>query len=853
MNASSESASPAGVERSPGAGRPRTRIRRTPLGSAAIQIGVSLFVVATVTAPLAAGAVHRSTLALVMILAGLAIGLWWIGIRLEGQEVRVDWAVLLPVVFLLIPVLQSIPIPIALRAILDSNGTLLLREHAMSSPSSWPLSLDPPSTRAYIGKAAAALAIFVMAYHLASGQRRRYLTMRAIAVAGIAATVIGFGHKIFSVPRIYGALISTHRTLLVGPFVNANHTAELLELAAFACLACSFQRPTALNRAGWMTGMVLCVGGAAATLSRGAVLAMTAAALVFGFLYYRAREDRDPRSKRIALLWAGASLALVLLAGAALGGEQLVARFRWDNPGGDVRFRVWRDSFSVISAHPWGIGRGAFDRVFPVYRTIKTVFPSRFAFAENHFLQILIDSGWVAFGLVCGTAAFVVLRLARSGRRDRIQAALVAGLLAVLVHNTVDFGLETLGVLLPFMAVLGTALGRSAPEGQRTLVRRWPIATAVAGGIIIGLGSIAHGSYDDFDAVLKRTSAPAERRQVLVRAQSVHPIDYYYALQYARLEPIRGPTGGASPRFRALNRALALCQVCEPVHVEVAQNLWALGLRKQALLEWKTAVDIQPKLLPQALGELFSNGAKGEELAALAVSDPRRMIEIATFLSSMSRLEEAATVLDQAEALGVAQNEVLLMRAQLELKAGNTDAAATTLARAHAANIRDVRLALLDAQLTIDRRGAEGADRALAILEDVAAGNPNDLGLQRMRLDLVVRFEKWQASERALEGFKQALYHSGGSVAEAQIAAARIHARLARWTTALGEFRIALSDQANNPGLWVEYAGAAEAAGRLPTAREAYAQAARLSPNDPAIVAATKRLQDRLRQESSNW
>ena len=29
---------------------------------------------------------------------------------------------------------------------------------------------------------------------------------------------------------------STARTLLVGPFVNANHTAELLELAAFTCL-----------------------------------------------------------------------------------------------------------------------------------------------------------------------------------------------------------------------------------------------------------------------------------------------------------------------------------------------------------------------------------------------------------------------------------------------------------------------------------------------------------------------------------------------------------------------------------------------------------------------------------------
>ena len=42
--------------------------------------------------------------------------------------------------------------------------------------------------------------------------------------------------------------------------------------------------------------------------------------------------------------------------------------------------------------------------------------------------------------------------------------------------------------------------------------------------------------------------------------------------------------------------------------------------------------------------------------------------------------------------------------------------------------------------------------------------------------------------------------------------------------------------------LWMEYGKAAEAAGRYPTAREAYFEAERLSPTDPGIGAALKAL-----------
>ena len=177
------------------------------------------------------------------------------------------------------------------------------------------------------------------------------------------------------------------------------------------------------------------------------------------------------------------------------------------------------------------------------------------------------------------------------------------GCSAITVHNLVDFGLETLGVLLPFMAVLGTVLGRLRPPNDAApFWRGWPSRAIACGGLFVGTVPVAHPSYDDFDALLKKPSSRDQRRQLLERAQRAHPTDYFYALALARLEPIRASTGGPSPRFHALNRALVLCPSCEQVHVEVARNLWSLGLRRQSLLEWRTAVSLQPALLTPTLG-----------------------------------------------------------------------------------------------------------------------------------------------------------------------------------------------------------------------------------------------------------
>jgi tetratricopeptide (TPR) repeat protein len=221
------------------------------------------------------------------------------------------------------------------------------------------------------------------------------------------------------------------------------------------------------------------------------------------------------------------------------------------------------------------------------------------------------------------------------------------------------------------------------------------------------------------------------------------------------------------------------------------------------------------------------------------------MIDVATFLGSASRIEAAVAVLNQAEAMGVSRSELLLTRAKLQLQAGQSGAAQATISQAHAVGIRDARLALLDAQLRIDTMGPAGADQALAILAAAAAQDPLDLKVQRMRLDLITTFQKWTAVDRALADFKEALYRGQGSAAEAHLTSARIYARLSRWTNALSEYRIALADQGGDVALWMEYGRAADSAGRNATAREAYAQAARLSPNNPDVLNALKTIDDR--------
>lgn len=239
------------------------------------------------------------------------------------------------------------------------------------------------------------------------------------------------------------------------------------------------------------------------------------------------------------------------------------------------------------------------------------------------------------------------------------------------------------------MGIFATVLARAYHTPLASVWGRRLVVGAAVAGCLAGAAAIAHPSADDFDTQLRQARTPAARKAVLERARRAHPVDYFYVLASAGYEPLKGPPGQPSPRFHLLNQALMLCPGCEAVHTQVAQGLWSLGLRRQALLEYRSAVEIQPQQFMQVLGHLFREGAKPEELAAIATFDPNRMIDVAHFLSTTGRLPDAVTVLGQAESLGASRVEVLLMQTDLELEEGHATDAEATLAELRALRVSD--------------------------------------------------------------------------------------------------------------------------------------------------------------------
>ncbi len=423
----------------------------------------------------------------------------------------------------------------------------------------------------------------------------------------------------------------------------------------------------------------------------------------------------------------------------------------------------------------------------------------------------------------------------------------MAALFALLMHNWVDFGLETPGIVLPASAVLGTLLGRARGADRRpTHAPRlsWQLPAFAIFGLAIGTVSLARPEADDFDNLMKRARDDHQRSALLVRAQETHPMDYFYPLTYSRLLPLRGADGGRSARLHVLNRALRLCPSCDAVHFEIARNLWALGLRRQSLLEWRAAVDFAPDHFRSAITELYRAGATPSELAAVASPDATRTIEVALFIGAARSPREGLTVLDQAGTTAASKSEILLARLALQMQGGLTADALETLKVARSMGIQDPRCFVFETKLLLATKGAAAADQALSELDLAAARYPTDVDIQRARLGVVSEYAKWSALGRSVEGLKLALYRSQGSATEAHIASARAQARLGRWQAAISDYRMALADEPKNAQLWLELGNAAATVGRNGTARDAYLEAARLTPNSPAVGAALKKLDE---------
>jgi O-antigen ligase len=376
------------------------------------------------------------------------------------------------------------------------------------------VSLDPPASGRALASAAAALLAFAAAWAVAGTRRRREIVLVALGASGLAVAFVVLGAALLGL----GPLLEPKF-----PFVNPNHLAGFLALTAFPVLGLALRRH-GQARLLWLMGFVVVVAPLFLSLSRGGIGAFFGGVAVF--LLLAARRERPDGEPPHPWRWAAlAGLTAALGAVAYLALEPVVRELSTLRTArDDVKLELWRPAFTLIRERPFtGIGRGAFETVFPALKTDPAAVT--FTHLENEWLQPLVDLGVPAGLLLVGTLGLGWLAAARRRDLSSVEVGLLAGTAAVAAQNLVDFSLEFSGVGVPFMVALGLLTRGAGPVRLRG---RWLAggAAAICGVALAGaLLWRAHPTDQEASAVASAPTA-AEAAVLASEAMRWHRADY---------------------------------------------------------------------------------------------------------------------------------------------------------------------------------------------------------------------------------------------------------------------------------------------------------------------------------------
>ena len=220
----------------------------------------------------------------------------------------------------------------------------------------------------------------------------------------------------------------------IGTYPHPNNLALYLERVAWVPLALGARLPH-LKVPSWTLTALIAVA-AAATLSRGALIALVVGGLVLMLL----RRRRPP-----ARLLVGAGIATVMVG--------LLARYGAESGESlSSRWLIWESSAAMIRDHPLtGVGLDQFFNQYGVRYVQPAGWAERYtSHPHNAILDFWVRLGLLGLGVLTGLLWLTVTRLWR-GRRSRgmlLPATLLAGLVGGWAHGLIDnsFFLQDLAV-----------------------------------------------------------------------------------------------------------------------------------------------------------------------------------------------------------------------------------------------------------------------------------------------------------------------------------------------------------------------------------------------------------------------
>ncbi len=553
---------------------------------------------------LGAGAVHLPVL---VAYAGLLLIAGVLGALSKEAETSAHWSeklgVWLCISMSALCLLQALPLPVAwLESLAPRNADIWARARRLFEeppPGFEPLSLAPQRSLVEGLKYSSYALVFALSARL-SRKFGAHRTMAAVFGLSTLVAVVTAIHQVTGAERLYGVYTPLN-AYSVAPLLNANNRAGFLNLGFFCGLGVMFRAGTRPYAA--LVGVALAFLAAEILLchSLGGSLALGLG--LVAVVVVRRGGQSSGGGAELGRWWQGAILLSVAV------GAVLMAFTASHSPLGlDDRSVEKLDLLSAAARmafdYPWfGVGRGAFGSVFPVYERHAGHVVSEHA--ENFPLQWASEWGMAAgiaalIGMIALCAGLFTRRALQSPSR---RCALV-GCVVVLLQNLVDLGLEVPAVAALLFCVLGSASGASTRTGKpkpdqpspgsRSV---WPWAAPLLCSVCLvlvlvrGVESPARLRHDLHAELSSSSKAPKPRFWVdLERAMSAYPAEPYFPL----LASSAALAAGKNP-LPWISRALERNPTSAEAHIQLARILRAHHHDSQALGALRRAIELEPR------------------------------------------------------------------------------------------------------------------------------------------------------------------------------------------------------------------------------------------------------------------
>ncbi|HIN85657.1 MAG TPA: O-antigen ligase domain-containing protein [Myxococcales bacterium] len=515
-----------------------------------------LIVIGMAAAALLLGGIHKES---IIFVALVALGAVWTAIQ-KHERVNLDAFSVLIASLVAITFLQLIPLPIGwVESLAPKTASTYLSAAAAlgeSPPQFVSLSLDFDATLL----AAVWMIALWGGYHaarlLAIRQRRAIIALTAIPLIGAIIVAIGLVHAVLGLDNIYGFyerasvdLPFKSGAFYISSFVNANHLAAFLNLGLPIALVHAVSEQQEPQKRILYLGIFL-------ILSAGIVLTMSRAGILTGCI----STSLVLLGRGIQLLsWrVGAPLLLIatLMLVTGLAGD-LAKLATSSGLYNSLEREMQTIAFLVTENWPWtGVGRGAFAVAHTQINDGISAYT--ITHAHNTPLQYLAD-----YGLIFGGAAVLSMvvifgsTLKRSLQNPLYWSAVVA-LLAVGLHNLVDFSLDLLGVAFPAVVMMGIIRSQNTGFELRTQRLKWAIS-------VLAIAVVA--------AAIWTGPEVGPRRDNLIQENPQEAVKHYRADAYAFLQ-----AGVANTSLPMLEHAQKLHLNEANIHLAVA----ALSPREKA-------------------------------------------------------------------------------------------------------------------------------------------------------------------------------------------------------------------------------------------------------------------------------